>query len=305
MNDHRPDPRVMNVTATPLDRLFAMIQWCLPTRAIARLMHAVAEARRPWLKDLLIRLFVRAYRVDLAEAENSDPAAYSSFNAFFTRRLAPGARPLPSETDAVISPVDGRLGAYGAVERGRLFQVKGIAYDLTTLLGGHEEWAAPFLAGNYATLYLAPHNYHRVHMPLEGTLRETLYVPGRLFGVNLASVRTIPRLFTRNERLVTMFDTTAGPMAAVLVGAFGVGGIRTVWAGNVTPPHRRSTRHETYARSGEERIRLARGGELGAFHFGSTVILLFGAGAIEWRGDLRAGMTLRMGQALARTADGV
>lgn len=290
--------------AGALDRLFALLQWCLPTRLLSRLLHGLAEARTPRFKNLLIRLFVRAYRVDLREAESAEPDAYPTFNAFFTRRLAADARPLPADADAIVSPVDGRLGAFGAIERGRLFQVKGAAYDVTDLLGGREEWAAAFLAGRYATLYLAPSDYHRVHMPVSGSLRDTLYVPGRLFGVNPASVRAIPRLFTRNERLVTLFDTACGPMAAVLVGAFGVGGIRTVWSGNVTPPHRRQPRHDSFA-AGEERVHLERGAELGAFHFGSTVVLLFGPGAVAWNGNLHAGMTLRMGQALGGVADGV
>lgn len=291
-------------SADLLSRVFAFLQWCLPTRALSRLLRLLAEARPPWLKNLLIRLYVRLYRVDLREAEEPDPGAYPNFNAFFTRRLATDARPLPDDEDAVICPVDGRLGTCGLVERGRLFQVKGAAYDVTALLGGREEWAVPFLAGHYATLYLAPSDYHRVHMPLAGTLRETLYLPGRLFGVNPASVRAIPRLFTRNERLVSLFDTAVGPMAAVLVGAFGVGGIGTVWGGDVTPPHRYTARHEAYPRNGEGSVRLARGDELGAFSFGSTVILLFGAGAIEWRDDLRPGVKVRMGEELARAARG-
>lgn len=287
-----------------MDRVFAFIQWCLPTRALSRLLHTLAEIRVPWFKNLLIRGFARLYRVNLDEAEDPDPAAYPNFNAFFTRRLAAGARPLPAEREAVICPVDGRLGAAGTVERGRLLQAKGVAYDVSALLGGREEWAAPFLAGRYATLYLAPGDYHRVHMPVSGLLRETLYVPGRLFGVNPASVRSIPRLFTRNERLVARFETPAGPMAAVLVGAFGVGGISTVWDGDVTPPHRSAPRHEAYPRDGDGSVRLARGEELGAFRFGSTVVLLFGPGAIDWRKDLRDGAAVRMGETLAWTAHG-
>jgi phosphatidylserine decarboxylase len=288
-----------------MDRLFAFIQWCLPTRALSRLLHTLAEARAPWLKNLLIQGFLRRYRVDLSEAEDPDPASYSNFNAFFTRRLAADARPLPVERGAVACPVDGRLGAFGIAERGRLFQAKGVAYNVTALLGGREEWAAPFLAGHYATLYLAPSDYHRVHMPVSGVLRETLYVPGRLFGVNPASVRAIPRLFTRNERLVARFETPAGPMAAVLVGAFGVGGISTVWDGDVTPPHQSAVRHETYPRDGGGSVHLARGEELGAFRFGSTVVLLFGPGAIDWRKDLHGGAAVRMGETLARAACGV
>lgn len=285
------------------DRLFALAQWCLPTRAISRLMHGIAEARMPWLKNRLIRGFINLYRVDMSEAEEPKPEAYANFNAFFTRRLKPGARPEPSEKNAVVCPVDGRLGAFGSISQGRLLQAKGIAYDLSALLGG-EERSTPFLNGHYATLYLAPNNYHRVHMPMPGVLRESLYLPGRLFGVNPASVRSIPRLFTRNERLAARFETPAGPMAAVLVGAFVVGGIRTVWSGDVTPPHRRRAARATYPETGETRIRLDRGAELGAFSFGSTVILLFGPGVIEWHGNLRTGMPVRMNQTLARTKDG-
>lgn len=296
---YRPSP-----DATLRDRLFAILQWCLPTRLLSRLLYSIAQARAPWFKNALIRGFIRLYRVDMGEAADPDPGAYDNFNDFFTRPLAAGCRPMPEPAGDVACPVDGQLGAYGDVERGRVFQVKGAAYDVTALLGGSDEWAAPFLAGHYATLYLAPSNYHRVHMPVAGLLRDSLYVPGRLFGVNPASVRAIPRLFTRNERLVTIFRTPVGPMAAVLVGAFGVGGIRTSWAGTVTPPHLRAARHESHP-TGAGRIELGRGEELGAFHFGSTVVLLFGPGAIRWRENLRAGMAVRVGQSLANAAGGV
>lgn len=285
------------------DRVFAFLQWCLPTRAISRLMHAFAEARVAWFKNLLIRGFIRLYRVDMSEAEDPQPKAYANFNAFFTRRLKTGARPAPAEKNAVICPVDGYLGAFGEIRQGRLLQAKGVAYEAADLLGGAEQ-GTPFLDGHYATLYLAPSNYHRVHMPMPGILRESRYLPGRLFGVNPASVRSIARLFTRNERLAARFETSAGPMAAVLVGAFVVGGIRTVWAGDVTPPHRRRAVRNAYPRTGEASIHLERSAELGAFSFGSTVILLFGPGMIEWRDGLRTGMPVRLNQTLAWTKNG-
>ncbi|MES1946361.1 phosphatidylserine decarboxylase [Salinisphaera sp. C84B14] len=287
------------------DRLFAALLWLLPTRAISRAAHALARARLPWLKQALINAFMRLYPdIDMQEAAQPDPTAYSSFNAFFTRALAPDARPMPDDRERIVSPVDGTLGAFGEARTGMICQTKGMAYDLRTLVGGSEAWSAAFLGGHYATFYLAPSNYHRVHMPLDGCVREMRYVPGRLFGVNPRCVRAIPRLFARNERLVTLYDTAVGPMALVMVGAFIVGGIHTRWAGQVCPPHRRTPRNESFIDATLENAYYARGEEMGRFSIGSSVILLFGPGALAWDSALSNGQPVKLGDSIARLGNG-
>lgn len=288
-------------TASFGDRLFAALIWILPTRAISRAAQTLARARAPWLKRFLIDGFMLLYPgIDMDEAAQPDPHAYASFNAFFTRALAPHMRPMPADAAQIVSPVDGTLGAFGEARTGRIYQTKGVAYDLRGLLGESDAWAAAFLGGHYATFYLAPANYHRVHMPLDGCLRETRYVPGRLFGVNPRCVRAIPRLFTRNERLVTMFDTAVGPVAVVMVGAFIVGGIHTRWAGQVCPPHRPAPRTESFVDTSLAQSYYARGEEMGRFSIGSSVILLFGPGALNWLPQAATGQTVHMGQGIAR-----
>lgn len=277
---------------TLYDRAFSLLQRLTPTHALSRVMRAVAGLKVRWCKNLLIRIFMRLYRVDLADAQIRDPQGYACFNAFFTRALRPNARPLPTDPRAVISPVDGYAGWTGDVHTGWLLQTKGMAYQVGDLLGGDEALAAPYLGGQYATFYLAPANYHRVHMPVPGVLRETRHVPGRLFGVNPASVRSIPRLFTRNERVLCCFDTAAGPLAVIFIGAFCVGGISTAWGGRVN----RHTEAESWPASGDGCVRLARGAELGRFHLGSSVVLLFGPGAVDWAATLSSGEALRMGE---------
>jgi len=287
------------------DRLFAALFWFLPTRAISRAAHGLARARLPWLKQRLIDVFMRLYPgIDMSEAAQPDARAYASFNAFFTRALAPGARPMPDDRELVVSPVDGTLGAFGDARTGTICQTKGMTYDLHTLLGGSEAWSAAFLGGRYATFYLAPDNYHRVHMPMDGCVREMRYVPGRLFGVNPRCVRSIPRLFARNERLVTLFDTAVGPMAVVMVGAFIVGGIHTRWAGQICPPHRPAPRDENFSDTALEQAYYARGDEMGRFSIGSSVILLFGPGALNWQDELTTGQKLVLGQSIARLGTG-
>jgi len=287
------------------DRLFATLLWMLPTRAISRAAQALAESRMPWLSRFMIRGFMRLYPgVDMTEAAESDPQRYDSFNAFFTRALAPGARPLPEDASTVVSPVDGALGAFGDAHQGEICQTKGMAYDLRALVGGEESWSAAFLGGRYATFYLAPDNYHRVHMPLDGCVRDMRYVPGRLFGVNPRCVRSVPRLFTRNERLVTLFDTAVGPVALVMVGAFIVGGIHTRWAGQICPPHRRGPRTESFIDTSLEQAYYSRGAEMGRFSIGSSVILLFGPGALDWHDGLHAGQGMRLGQPIGQLGSG-
>lgn len=290
--------------ASLFDRAFAALQLILPTHLLSRGMHRVARVRAKWFKSFLISNFMRLYKVDLSEAQITNPARFDSFNEFFTRALQPGARPLPEQKSALVSPVDGTLGQFGTIKRGRLLQAKGQSYTVTELLGGREDLAAAFLGGEYATLYLAPYNYHRVHMPMAGVLSESSYVPGRLFGVNPMSVRAIARLFTRNERVCALFDTPAGPMALVLVGAFFVGSIATTWAGEITPPHRRHAVNESFPASGAARLAFERGDEMGRFNLGSTVILLAGPGAIRWLEKKQPGDSLRLGQTLGHIQPG-
>lgn len=283
------------------ERLFAILQTCLPTRLLSTLVHHFARSRTSWLKRSLINIFCHLYPIDMSEAAEPDCGQYSSFNTFFTRSLKPGARPLTGGAETVVSPVDGTLGAFGQIENGQLFQAKGMVYDLTQLLAQRNDWADSFQDGYFATLYLAPHNYHRIHMPIDGEVRDAVYTPGRLFGVNPASVRALPRLFTRNERLNCLFDSPAGPMALIMVGAFCVGGMETRWLGTVCPPHQRGSSRQMGIPDNVESTHFARGEEMGRFNLGSTVILLFGPDAVEWHTDLVAGQQLRLGQALAQT----
>lgn len=292
-------------SASLADRMVASLLWLLPTRLISRAAHTLAQSRIRWLKHRLIRGFLRLYpAIDMTEAAEPDPRAYDSFNAFFTRALAPDARPMPEDREIVVSPVDGSLGAFGEARTGTICQSKGMAYDLRALVGGDDAWAAAFLGGRFATFYLAPHDYHRVHMPLDGCVRETRYLPGRLFGVNPRCVRTIGRLFTRNERLVTFFDTAVGPVAMVMVGAFIVGGIHTRWAGQVCPPHRHSGHAQGFVDSQTPQTYFQRGAEMGRFSIGSSVILLFGAGALSWHLGLVHSQPLKLGQTIGRLGNG-
>lgn len=282
------------------DRLFAALQRCLPTHPLSRVVHWFMRLEIVWLKNLVIRRFMAGFNISLAEAVVQDPAGFASFNAFFTRALKDGARPLPPDPKALISPVDGRVYQFGRIENGRIFQAKGQSFDATELLGGDATRAAPFIKGSFATIYLAPYNYHRIHAPLDGRLREMVYVPGRLFSVNPATARAMPGLFARNERVACLFDTPAGPMALVMVGALFVGSIETVWAGEVTPPARGAVDSTVYPQSGRAAVSLTRGAELGRFNMGSTVILLFGPDAVKWAADVQPDMPVKMGQNLAQ-----
>jgi phosphatidylserine decarboxylase len=282
--------------AGAMDRLLAVLQRLLPTRWLSSLMFHIAELELPRFKNALIRSFLRFYPVDLGEAESARPEDYASFNAFFTRALKPGARPQPPDAEVLSSPVDGLLSQFGAIREGRLIQAKNNVYSAAGLLRD-PALAEEFHDGSFATIYLAPHNYHRVHMPYGGRLRRWTYVPGRLFSVNPRTARALPGLFVRNERMAAVFDTAFGPLAMVMVGALFVGGVETVWAGRVTPPHRRRSAAQTHDSIG--RVVLPRGAEMGRFHMGSTVILLAPKDALRWVEGLSPGASLRLGQALA------
>jgi len=276
-------------------RILCWLVSVLPQHAISRVIHALARWRwRPW-KNLLIRAFTRSYGVNLGEAASPERDAYVSFNAFFTRALAPGARPMASDQNAITSPVDGVISEFGHISQDRLIQAKQQDYTLSELLGGDQALAQPFIDGQFATVYLSPSDYHRIHMPIAGKLQQMLHIPGRLFGVSSPMVRHIPRLFARNERVICVFESAAGPMAMVLVGAIGVGSIETVWAGEVTPPRGRRIRSWSYTHS---QPLYTAGEEMGRFNLGSTVILLWGAEAMRWQADLAVGDTVRLGHLL-------
>jgi len=281
------------------DRVQSIVQHLLPHRLLTALMyHSTHLGFRPW-KNWQIRWFIERYGVDTSEAPSADPDAYPHFNAFFTRTLRAGSRPLDGDPETIVCPADGTISAIGDIHAGKLLQAKGQHYSLHTLLGADDGRAAPFDGGRFATLYLAPRDYHRVHMPVAGRLREMTYIPGRLFSVNFATARAVPRLFAQNERLVCIFDTRMGPMALILVGAMLVAGMETVWSGQVTPPHGQKMR--TWRYDGESALELARGEEMGRFNAGSTVILLFPDLSMDWLDGFESGTAVRMGQRLARS----
>ena len=289
-----------------LDRLRCLPQYVIPQKGLTGIVHWLTRRRSPlWLKDFAIRAFVAAFGVDLSEAEITNPVGYADFNAFFTRALRPGARRIVGGRGALACPVDGAVSQCGSIHGDRLFQAKGRDYSLTALLGGEPGLARPFTEGLFATLYLSPRDYHRIHMPCDGLLRETVHVPGRLFSVSPLTTRVVPRLFTRNERLVCLFDTEFGSMAVVLVGAVNVASMETVWAGVVTPPYGRRvvTRHYAGRESGEN-VMLEKGAELGRFNMGSTVIVIIPPGVALLDESIRAGAIVRMGQRLAVGQDG-
>jgi phosphatidylserine decarboxylase len=279
-----------------LGRLFVWFQYLLPQHALSRLVLAATRVRVPWFKNWTIRGFLGLYTVDMSEAAESDPYRYGSFNEFFTRALKHGARPIASGHDAIACPVDGRISEAGTIDGDRLLQAKGRHYRLTELLA-EQPWASDFEGGSFATIYLAPFNYHRVHMPLRGELRETVYVPGRLFSVNAVTAQHVPGLFARNERVLTLFDTEFGRFALVLVGALNVGSMATVWAGDITPAARRAV-----TRLPPTSTILEKGAELGRFNMGSTVILLFEPNRARWQSGVHAGSVVRLGQSLGGAA---
>ncbi len=281
-----------------LGQLFILLQYLLPHHLLSQVMYWITRSEWRPLKDFAIRKAIQLYKVDMQEAADPDPGNYRSFNDFFTRSLRADARPLAAEKNAVISPVDGTVSQAGKIEDGRIFQAKGHDYTLHELLGGDPKWSTAFEDGSFATIYLSPRDYHRIHIPLAGTLKKMIHVPGRLFSVSPATTRAIPRLFARNERVVSLFETEAGPMAVIMVGAIFVASMDTVWAGTVTP-RRRQVQQWDYGRKSTAETKLRKGAEMGRFNMGSTVILLFGKDAVEWSGQLVPDNVVRMGQSIA------
>ncbi|WP_269619893.1 archaetidylserine decarboxylase [Zhongshania sp. BJYM1] len=277
---------------------FIIIQYLLPQHLLSRLVGKLAETDIPWLKDLLISRFIKQYQVDMSEAADSDPRSYANFNAFFTRALKDDARPICDDESGIACPADGAISQIGKITGGRIFQAKGQDYSLLSLLGGNREAAALFDEGSFATIYLSPRDYHRVHMPLTGTLQSMSYIPGALFSVNTTTAENVPGLFARNERAVCLFDTDAGPMAVILVGAMIVAGIETVWDGQIAPPPKGIK--TTDYRQGARKITLEKGEEMGRFKLGSTAIVLFAKGRNEWLDRFEATTPTRLGETLGQ-----
>ena len=275
-------------------RLFVWLQYILPQHGLSRLILRATRIRATWFKNRLIGGFLKLYDVDMSEAIESDPYRYGSFNEFFTRPMRQGARPIAADEIAVASPVDGQVSEAGTVDRDLLLQAKGRRYRLADLLAG-QPWAQRFEGGAFATIYLAPFNYHRIHMPMRGALLETVYVPGRLFSVNATTAQHVPGLFARNERVLTLFDSAHGQFALVMVGALNVGSLATVWAGDITPAHRRVVTRLT---APAEPVILEKGAELGRFNMGSTVILLFEPHRARWLDGVCAGAFVNLGQSI-------
>jgi len=284
-----------------LDSFFVLLQHLLPRRLLSRAAGALAESRIPWLKNFLIGSFAGRFKVDMSEAENPELRSYPDFNAFFTRPLREGARPIDADGKSLVCPADGAVSQIGTIERGRVLQAKGRDFTCVELLGD-EARARGYEGGQFATIYLSPRDYHRVHMPLAGDLTAETYIPGDLYSVNRATTENLERLFARNERLVCHFDTAAGPMAMVLVGAMIVAGIETVWSGRANPPT--GVPKTVDYRQLPAPVSLAKGGEMGRFGLGSTVILLFPEGSIEWDRRYRADSPTRVGEVLGRLAGG-
>ena len=278
------------------DKLFIASQYLTPHHALSRLVGKLAACETNWLKNLLIQNFMRQFDIRLDEAERSSYQQYTSFNDFFTRALREGARTIDARKDQIPSPVDGAVSQLGSIEQGQIFQAKGQSFSLNELLGGDRERAKPFMGGEFATLYLSPRDYHRVHMPVTGILREMVYVPGSLFSVNQTTAENVPGLFARNERLVAIFDTESGPVAMVLVGAMIVAAIETVWAGRITPQERKV---QVTNYQNPSPIKLDVGEEMGRFLLGSTVILCFPPDTVQWNEELGSGSAIRMGTSIA------
>ena len=274
------------------------LTYVLPHRALSSLARRLAYSGHPRVRRWLIDTVTRKFGVDLSEAENSDPATYATFNAFFTRGLKAGVRVPDPDPSAIVMPADGRVSQCGRIEDGRIFQAKGRSFTAAELLGD-EDAANPFANGLFATVYLSPKDYHRVHMPWTGTLRETVHVPGRLFSVGPAAVQLLPRLFARNERLVCHFDTTFGPMAVVMVGALLVSGVETVWSGIEIPRYGDTVTVKDYRGAN---VTIERFAEMARFNYGSTVIVLLPEGVATLAPGLGAETAVRLGERLATLA---
>jgi len=282
----------VSLTSTLKKQIFIQAQKVIPQQQLSRVVGKVAASENPIVKNLAIQAFKAQYGIDLSIAEQSDALKYKSFNEFFTRALKEGVREIDTDQTSIVSPADGAISQLGKIKDGDVFQAKGQSFSVDKLIGD-PQLAAPFINGEFATVYLSPRDYHRVHMPFAGTLTETLYIPGELFSVNQTTAENIPGLFARNERMVCLFDTELGRMAVVLVGAMIVAGIETVATGKVKPTGRLELNQHD--------LTLEKGAELGRFYLGSTAVVLFEQNKITWDEQFKANSTVVMGEALGHT----
>ena len=277
------------------EKLLSWLFIALPHHLVSRLVFHLTRFRGPLVKPM-IRWFVKTYKVDMSDALHEELDDYITFNDFFVRALKPSARPLAIQENAIACPADGRVSECGEIMNGYMLQAKNQFFSVEDLIGGDKNLAKMFMGGRFATIYLAPHNYHRIHMPINGRLKQMIHVPGRLFSVAPWTVRQVSRLFARNERLVCLFSTPSGPMAIILVGAINVAAIETVWSGLVTPPKGKKISEYDYSHTTKD---FSKGAEIGRFNMGSTVILLT-TEKVNWSKGLKAGQPLMMGQAIGQ-----
>lgn len=259
-------------------------------------MHKLARCKTPWVKQFIINTVIKQFGVNMSEAAQPDPEAYESFNAFFTRQLREDARPLEHDDTTIACPVDGTISQMGSIENGELFQAKGKSFNLSALLG-NDSLSSEFEDGQFTTVYLSPKDYHRIHFPVDGTLKKMVHVPGELFSVNQTTVEAIDELFARNERVIASFDTPAGPMAMVMVGAIFVSSIETVWYGEVTPPRHNQIRQWQYS---DNKQQYKKNDEMARFNMGSTIVMLYGKDKVTWAENLAAGDAVQYGQVIAK-----
>ncbi len=283
-----------------LDKLRVLPQYFIPQHFITSLVYRITRCEIPWFKNNLIKIFIHIFDVDMSLASNPDPESYSSFNTFFTRELSPEARPITLDDHTILCPVDGAVSQIGNINKinnmDTIIQAKGKSYTLKDLLV-IDELVNMFDGGMFATLYLSPKDYHRIHMPISGQLSRMIYVPGKLFAVNSHTVRVVNSVFARNERVITIFNTDIGPMAMVMVGALNVGSMETVWAGQITPEKDRIINDTQYS---DTDVKLTQGQEMGRFNMGSTVILLFPIDVIQWSEEMIAEKVIVMGESIGR-----
>jgi len=280
------------------ESLTTLPQYILPHHFLSNVMSKFTHSKIKVWKNIMISQIIKIYGVNMSEAKEQDINNFESFNHFFTRELKPGVRPTSSVENAIACPADGAVSQAGLIEQGDIFQAKGKSFTAIDLLGGDAERAKPFENGSFTTIYLSPKDYHRLHMPIKGTLTEMIHIPGRLFSVNGATANSVPGLFARNERVACMFDTELGPMALILVGAIFVSSVETTWHGVVTPPSIDSVRSWQYK---EDAPVIDKGEEMGRFNMGSTIIVLFGKDKIKWEEEFKAGKKVQLGEMIARS----
>ena len=283
------------------NKLKIIIQYLVPHHALSRLIGMITNCRTRWIKNKIILWFIKRYHIDMSLAENKDPTSYDTFNKFFTRKLKSHLRPIASDPNTIISPVDGVWSQFGQIKDNSLIQAKGIHYNLSALLG-NEKYLKNFQNGAFATLYLSPKDYHRIHMPFNGILKEMTYVPGRLFSVNPLILQSVSNVFTQNERLICVFETEVGLMAVIMVGAMLVASINTVWAGKITPNGLKKVTTWSYEDKANL-IQLKRGDEMGHFELGSTVILLFEPNKMNWLAEMQIDSSISMGQVVGEISN--